>query len=247
MGQMRIKNGLAFGRENNFYAGIAGQGGYLAGTGGVFAQGNTAPSVTAGVLFYSNNSSATTITNFTLRHPAESAGGNLAGLFEGKVIKVWFLDSNTRIAGGGPIFLAGSDGAQGANTYLEFMYRTSGWYEIDRSRPGTDNIAVTSASIGASGTFDATGKKVINTQATAGSAIILRKATGGEQGQMLTILNGGSSLTLVVNSGGADSFVSSSSTGAATMVIVGSDALQFVRAGAQWWEIRPAGLTVNAL
>ena len=70
----RVRYGLALGRENNFYTGIFGQKGYLAGTDGLFAQGNTAPDVTLGNLFYSNNSVNTIINNFTINFIMHSVG-----------------------------------------------------------------------------------------------------------------------------------------------------------------------------
>ena len=70
MSEMRIRYGLAYGRQNNFYAGIAGQKGYLGGSDGLLGQANTSPDVTLGCLFYTANSSATIINSFQLSHPS---------------------------------------------------------------------------------------------------------------------------------------------------------------------------------
>lgn len=232
----RWKNGIAFGPYNNFFAR----------SDNVFAQSDTTPDVTDGNLFFSNNTTNTTITDFEFSVPG-GGFGNEAGHFQGKEIKVFFLDDSTRLASNARVILSGSDGLQGANSFINLLYVNSSWIEMGRSRNVSDILSVTSAGLGGAGQIDARGRKIILTSATAGSAAVIRTAINGEQGQRLTIVNGGSSLTLVVNSAASNTFVSSSSTGAATMVIVGTGAFPFIRVGNFWVEERPAGVTVNAL
>ena len=113
MGDTRFKNGLALGSYNNFYATTA----------GVFAQADTTPDVTDGVLFYSNNTSNTTITHFDLTVVGGGAGSN-AGAFEGKVIKVIFLDNSTGLANTGNLKLATSDNLQGKNNWRKGLQKS---------------------------------------------------------------------------------------------------------------------------
>lgn len=236
MGDTRFKNGIAWGPYNNFFAR----------SDNVFAQSDTTPDVTDGNLFWSNNTSTTIITHFDLSVPGGGAGSN-AGAFEGKQITVFFLDDSTSLANSGRLSLATSDGLQGINSAISMLYHNSAWIELHRSRNISDVVSVTSAGLTVTGQIDARGRKVVLTSATAGSAAVIRTAINGEQGQRLTLINGGSSMTLVVNSAASNTFVSSSSTGAATMVVVGTVALSFVRIGNFWVEERPAGSGLNLL
>src|SRR3990167_1172535 len=113
MGDQRIRYGLAYGRQANFYTGNTDQTkrGYLAGTDGLFAQASTGPDVSTGYLFYTNNSGATTISDFQVAPFGRGTGGNQAPISEGKTIKVVFLDSNTTVSGS-RIYLSGT-----ANTF----------------------------------------------------------------------------------------------------------------------------------
>ena len=235
MGDSRFTS-IAYGKYNNF----------AARTDGLFAESDTTPDVTNGCLFYSSNTSSTTITHFDLSVPGGGAGRN-SGAFEGKVITVFLIDDSTRLANAGNLVLAGSDGLQGANSTISLLYHNSAWVELHRSRNISDVLAVTSAGLGGAGQIDARGRRLVTTSATAGSAAVIRTAINGEQGQRLTIVNGGSSMTLVVNSAANNTFVSSSSTGAATMVVVGTAAFSFIRVGNVWIEERPAGVALNSL
>ena len=235
MADFRIPYGIAYGKVNNFFAR----------TDNVFAEADTTPDVTLGSLFFSNNSTNTTITNFDLT--SVSQAGNNAGIFEGKQITVMFLDTSTSLASGVGLNLAGSDGLSGVNSVISLLYHNSAWTELHRSRNVSDVLTVTSAGLTGTGQIDARGKTLVITTATAGSANVVRTAINGEQGQRLTIYNGGSAMTLVVNSAASNTFVSSSSTGAATMVVVGSAAFSFIRIGNFWVEERVAGVAVNSL
>ena len=78
MGDTRLTN-FALGKYANFYSTSA----------NVFAQNDTTPDVTNGVLFFSNNTTSTVITNFDL---TGFGAGSQSQQFEGKLIKVVFLD-----------------------------------------------------------------------------------------------------------------------------------------------------------
>jgi len=145
MGDMRIPYGLALGRMNNWTATYQGKTSHL------IAQANTAPDVTNGVIFFTTNSAATTIEDFKLTTPHGSAY-NVAGLFEGKVIKIFFKDANTTISGT-QIFLASSSNtAFSTNSWLGLIYHNSGWYETERS---IQNNAAVSRSIAVGATNEA--------------------------------------------------------------------------------------------
>lgn len=232
MGDTRLTN-LAFGKYANFSSNSA----------NVFAESDTTPDVTNGVLFFSNNTTSTVITNFDL---TGMGAGSQAQQFEGKVIEVVFLDNSTGLASNSRLITAGSGSLQGANNSIRMIYHNSAWIEFSRSVNVSDVLTVTSASLTGAGQIDARGRKVVITTATAGSANVVRTAINGEQGQRLVIYNGGSAMSIVVNSAATNTFVSTSSTGAGLMVAVGSVALTFTRIGNVWVEERPAGLALNA-
>jgi hypothetical protein len=131
MGDLRIRYGFALGRQNNFYAGVSGQKGYLAGSDGLIASGNTGPNVSFGSIFYTQNTSLTTISKFELSHPSVG-GGNLAGLYEGKVFSILTIDSNTTIAGP-RIYVSNSSPALNKNSVVTFIYHASAFYEMSRA------------------------------------------------------------------------------------------------------------------
>src|SRR3990167_9507866 len=199
MGDTRFTS-LALGKYNNFAANTA----------GLFSENDTTPDVTNGVLFYSNNTTTTTITHFDLSVPGGGAGSN-AGAFEGKVIKVIFIDSNTRLVNGGNLRLASSNGLQGPNNTIEMLYHNSAWTEFSRSYNQSNVITFSSAAW-----LTATGNPVMNADTgnvnvtgrgdhivikdfqEASSAIALRRAVGGEEGQLLTVISAGGSDSLVI-------------------------------------------------
>lgn len=239
MGDFRIPYGKAIGKQNNFLAGIAGQKGYLAGTQGLFGQGDTTPDVTNGCLFYANNSGATTITDFDLSSPR---GGGQPGLYEGKEIKVWFLDTNTRLARSNRLVLSGTDGLQGLNNAIDLIYHNSAWYETNRNYLNPGVAQANSANLGLTGNVNVYGNtRVVEVFSASGSAATLRTAVGGEQYQMLTLIAvGGSNSIVIVNSAAADTFVTTTSSGTPTQFrMMNSGAITFVRRGQNWLEIRP--------
>lgn len=195
MGDTRIRYGLAYGRMNNFTSGIAGQKGYLAGTDGLIANGDTTPDVTNGYLFYTNNTGATTISYFDVSLPGNPAGNN-APLFEGKTIKVLFLDTNTTIAGS-LIYLANSENTFNEKGVLDLLYHNSAWYEISRVNPYKDLATFT---LGASQGLNANLTNSI--LITGESAIVVVSISGGYVGQSLYLVNGGSNQSITVSTAG---------------------------------------------
>ncbi len=236
----RFKNGVAWGPYNNFFAR----------TDGLFAQGDTTPDVTDGNLFFTNNTTNTLITDFEFSVPG-GGSGNEAGHFQGKEIKVFFLDDSTRLASNARIFLNGSNGLQGPNANATLVYVNSSWYETSRSYNQSNVVTVSSV-----GWLTATGNPVMNAStgninvtgrgnhimirdiSEASSNMALRRAVGGEQGALLTIVAGGGSDTLVIcNSAAADTFVCMSSASSTQFRLQSSAAILFVRNLNKWHEV----------
>ena len=231
MGDTRFRDGLAFGPYSNFFATSA----------NVFTQADTTPDVTNGNLFYSNNTTNTTITHFDLT--SVNTGGTWSQQFQGKVIRVLFLDDSTRLVNGGRLVLASSDGLQGASNSIELMYHNSSWYEWSRSYNRSNVFQATSANLGAAGTVTITGagpSVVVRVDAAASSAGGLRRVIGGEQGQLVHVVaSAGSAALIIVNSDAADTFISTSTTSATQFRLASSAIVSFVRIADKWREIRP--------
>lgn len=230
MGDFRIKYGMAYGRQNNFYAGIAGQKGYLAGTDGLLGQGDTTPDVTNGVLFYTNNSGATSITDFELTSPR---GAAQVGLFEGKAIKVVFLDSNTTVSGP-RILLSNSDNTFNRNGYLELLFHGSAWIETGRSNIYNQMVNL---NIAASQGLNTNYVASIVLQVT-GAAPVIQSFSGGYLGQRLLVINNNSSAAISISTAGniVAPSLQLNTTGIITIVPSGGVA-EFVKSTATQWAI----------
>ena len=242
----RFKGGVGWGPYNNFFAR----------SDNVFAQNDTTPDVTDGNLFYTNNTTTTVITHFDLSLPGGGAGSN-AGDFEGKEIKVFFLDDSTSLANAGRLILASTNSLQGPNNSITLIYHNSSWMETARSYNQSNFINVSSVGLNtatgnpfmnaSTGNVNVTGRGnqiVIRHLAETGSDFALRRAFGGEQGAILTIIAGGGSHSLViVNSAAADTFVSTSSASSTQFRLVSSAAISFVRILNKWHEITPVNVT----
>jgi hypothetical protein len=222
MGDTRIRYGLAWGRQNNFYTGNTDQTkrGYLAGTDGLFTQANTSPDVTTGYLFFTNNSAATTITNFQVTAPF--SGGNIAGLFEGKEIRVFFLDTNTTIQNNSRVVLMDSaDHLFNSNTMVDFIYHTSSWYEICRGEIIPLNSQAT-RSLSIAGTNYALtvtpGDMNIVVTGTI-AATTITGISGGYIGQQITIIQGSGGASLIISNTG-------SAVGAGNIYFMGTDSFR---------------------
>lgn len=231
MGDFRIVYGKALGKEGNFQVR----------TDGLFAQADTTPDVSNGTLFYTNNTTNTVITNFDLSWNPQTA---TVSHFEGKEIKVLFLDNSTSLASNSRILLASTNGNFTTNSSIDFLYHNSAWYETGRSISGADAITVESknlVSVSAStGGVDVKGNiKAIFGFSSAGSPLVIRKAFNGAQGQQLTLVSAGpSDMLVIVNSGAADTFYSASTSGT-QFRLASSAAVTFVRYLNKWHEIVP--------
>jgi hypothetical protein len=229
----RFVNGVARGPYANFFTR----------TDNLFSQSDATPDVTLGNLWYSANTSATTITNFDLSYVC---GPNYAQHFEGKEITVWLLDSNTTIQGNNSsIYLAGTDAALvGANTLVRFLYHNSAWYEAGGRTTHVDSVVtIQSNQLGVVGSLDASNRKVVRVLSAAASNSAIRLATGGEQGQELSLFAVGSTFTLTVNSAAANTFVLTSSAATTSFLVNLSGLLKFTYLGNQWIENRQGSNT----
>lgn len=225
MGDFRFVNGVARGPYANFFTR----------TDNLLPQADTTPDVTLGNLFWTNNSGSTVITDFEL---TDVSGPNVAQKFEGKEIEVHFLDSNTQIASNSRIILGGTDGLFSANDAVRFVYHNSAWYETGRSTNRSEFVSVNSTTLAATGMVDVLNRSFINAFPAASSALTLRGATNGHQGQRLSIYNANSSLILVVNSAAANTFVLTSSSTSTSFVMAASTLVTFYLVGGQWIEAR---------
>lgn len=180
---------MALGKQGNWYTT------WQTRTHGLLAQANTAPDVTSGILFYTANSAATTINNFSLSVPGSpNTGGNIAPLFEGKIIKIFFTDTNTTVAGS-KIYLANSQDTFTANSWLGLIYHNSAWYETERSVPIPD---------GNKRTLTVAGTNLAITVNDNDYALVV---TGTIAANLLTGISGGyigQRIAVVVGSGGAN-------------------------------------------
>ncbi len=204
----------------------------------LFTAGDTSPDVTDGTLFYSNNTSATTITYFDVTGPGGQGGDSF---HQGKVITVFFRDANTSIANGGQIFLAqGSGGAIPANTVIDFILHNSAWYE--RSRSQTNQNYVKTLAVGGTAQSIALGGAqvviLVPTAATtitaitgippAGQFFILMKTIAAANAGTALTLQGGSNYFLagttavVMNNSGSYTFLSVDGTTAVSQAGVAS-------------------------
>ena len=210
MGDSRIVYGLALGKQGNWYTTWQNK------THGLLAQASTAPDVTTGCLFYSVNSSATTITNFGLRVAGSpDTGGNIAPLFEGKLVKIFFTDGSTTVASNARIYLANSASfAFPKNSWLGLIYHNSSWYETERS---IDASGLRSIAVGA------TNEAITVTEA---DRVLTLAGTMNSNSIFLTGISGGyvgQRLLLIVGSGGCTPIITNT---AGNIYCVGTDAFR---------------------
>ncbi len=239
MGDTRFKNGLAYGPYGNFFATTA----------NVFGQADTTPDVTDGNLFFSNNTTTTIITHFDLQAPPGDTSPTYHQRYQGKVIKVVFLDDSTGLANAGRLTLSGSNNLQGANNSAEFLYHNSAWIEFNRSYNNSKVITTESKNLTGSVVSLGTGAvsvkgdvRTIRLIATAGSDCILRQAIDGYQGQVITLVAVGASDALIIVNSASNidgTFATTTSTGAVQFRLMSSGAISFVKHGIRWVEVRP--------
>ena len=226
MGPTRFPYGQAKGFANAFGSGRSGN------TAGLITESDATPDVTTGGLFYTNNSTATVITHFDLQDYA-----NRAANYEGKVITVFFLDSNTRLANADRLFLNGTDNLVNRDTTsphsIDLMHSRSGWYELTRSK----NNRNAGATINVGGTlgvnFDDVSVAILS--GTGGATNTIASISGGQVAQITTV---------VVRSGGANIVVTSAGNiflqGTNAVTLASNNAYQFVKLdSANWSMLRP--------
>jgi len=189
--------------------------------------GQTTPNVTNGELFYVNNTGAVNITNFIL----DNTANNLVN-YEGKVIRVFSLNSSTTIANAGSIFLQGSSQLASANAFTDLMHSRGNWFEVGGGVPSrSDFVAVLLGTAG--GVTIDNGTKVVLFQGVSGAQQI-KAISGGYIGQTVTFasptaLNTGG-ITVQLMTGGNLVFV-----GTNAFEISTNAAIQFIKTSASRW------------
>ena len=226
MGMTRFPYGTANGFRNQFYDKR-----FTSGTAGNIS-GTTAPNVTFGDLFYTNNTGAVTISAFS-----QQITGGFEGGEEGRLIKIFMLDTMTTISNNSFIKLAGT-GTFGAipagNQYLELMYSRSAWYEVGRkavSSP-TDVLQVRLGGTTNTSLPNVNGVETVIITSTAASTSF-QGMTGGYIGQKILVvfpLSGGIAVTMDTGGnlflGATNNYVASSS----------SMSVWFVKTAANQWN-----------
>ena len=189
MGDFRIKYGSAIGALNNFYAR----------TDNLFTSGDTTPDVTNGCLFYTLNTSTTTITHFDLTNV--SASGNVSGHFEGKLIKVIFLDTATTITPSGRMILqSDSSNTFRVNSSSDFVYHNSAWLEFSRSAPYGVEVTTQLLS-GASDALNVLNNTRLVIVNGASATNIIQSISGGYIGQVIRLVHIGSNTAKLSSAG----------------------------------------------
>lgn len=248
MGDTRFKNGLAYGPYANFFATTA----------NVFAQADSSPDVSLGNLFFSNNTTNTTITNFDLQAPPGDTSTTYHQVYEGKVIRVIFLDDSTRLVNGGQLILTGSEGLQGANNSLELLYHNSSWIEFNRSYNANNVQEITSASLNTTAGAG-TGQVLIRGRGPSNvlylasevtGPVVLRQVIGGEPGSQLTLIASwvSDALVIVNSASNIDGLFTSITSGSSTQFrLASSGSVIFTKFGNRWIESRPVFINSSAV
>lgn len=222
MADFRIKYGMSLGTYGNFQAR----------TDGLLMVSSGTPDVSLGCLFYTNNSSgATNITDFT----GVLAGG-LAGVEEGKVITVVFLDTNTTLVNSNRMYLSSSANTFPANGVIQLIQHNSAWYEICRSKNTTSEVSNVTAAGSAS--FNVSNVKTLVITAT--SQISILSFSGGDVGQVFTLVTTSAGQTVEILANGAGNIAMA---GTSIFITSNSGAYQFVRPTGtlKWNFIRAPG------
>ena len=248
MGDTRWKHGLAYGPYANFFANTA----------NVFSQADGTPDVTLGNLFYSNNTSNTTITHFDLQAPPGDTSATYHQSYEGKSIKVVFLDDSTRLVNGGRLILTGSEGLQGANNYIELFYHNSSWIECGRSYNNNNVQQITSANLNTTAGAG-TGQVLIRGRGPSNvlflasevtGPVVLRQVIGGEPGSQLTLIASwvSDALVIVNSASNIDGLFTSVTSGSSVQFrMASSTGLVFTKFGNRWIETRPVFINSSAV
>lgn len=173
MNSTRVTN-FALGKYNNFQAR----------TDGVFTSTDTSPDVTDGVLFYTNNATPTTITDFDLRPTSQTPGE-----YEGKKIVVVFLDTNTRLAKSSALKVPDGVTYHDAGDVASFIYHGSAWYQTSESKNKT--VDVLTKTLVSGNTYNLiVNKDTVNyALATTMVNMSVRSISGGYLGQEINVFN----------------------------------------------------------
>ncbi len=206
--------GIAFGKEKNFQAE----------TDGLITSTDTSPSVSTKSLFWLNNASATTITDFD--------DGS-----EGQIIQVIALDSYTTISNG-TILLSGAQAYKmNAKDSITLIKSRENWFEIARSQNATGAYSyVSTGSAGNTLAINMPGVNYITLNSSGGAPIVLCRLVSGKIGQVVNIVNLNSA-SIIADSGGAMCLlITGASSG--NYVMTGSDATAFVQTSDSWRQLR---------
>lgn len=211
-------NGISIGKYNNFYAR----------TDGAFTSGDTTPDVSLYGLYYSNNSSATTITDFDLA--ATSQG---PGQYEGKQLKYVALDANTTLSPSASLLTTEPGVALAANTVIDFVYHNSTWLETARSVPSATGGSSSQSIAGTTAVGDVTGYSLIPIVGTA-ATVTIKGISGGTELQEVRLYDAGSGgISVLINTAGNILI-----EGTNSLVFNKSGVYDFVKRGVTWWHIR---------
>ena len=190
MGPTRFPYGVGVGFDNNFA--------YRGTTANLITQSDATPDVTVGSLFYTNNTDNTTITHFDLQDYA-----NRAASYEGKIITVFFLDNSTRLANAGRLFLAGTNDLLSRDATsihgLTLMFSRSGWYELQRHIPNRNEVLT--LAINANSSADVNDVRLLILNNTGGTTTALIALSGGQVGQIVSVISQGSNANVIKGGG----------------------------------------------
>lgn len=201
----------------------------------LFGESDTTPDVSDGVLFYSQNTTATLITHFDVA----GAGGQPGTSFhQGKRIVVFYKDGSTGVLSGAQVNLINTSGAAyPAGTVAEYFYHNSAWYEMNRIAPTqvpapfqnlAGNVVVGSFGV------NVTTTNVLVLNASGGGAQ-LQSLSGGQVGQFVTIVNG-SSNALTISADG----IGNIRAGTSATILPNSGAITLLNYGPAWIVVRGA-------
>lgn len=192
MSDFRVKYGYALGPEGT-YASTSAQ--------TLITPGDTTPDVSTGVLFYTLNTSATTITYFDV----VGAGGiNGVSTHQGKLITIFFRDALTSLTASSVFNLLGNEAAIPAGTISEFLFHNSGWYETSRNLPSATGSVEAYTVGGTQNALNVAGVSVAIILAT--GATTITGLSGGVAGQTVTIMKNALAAGTAVTITGAANF-----------------------------------------
>jgi hypothetical protein len=207
-------HGIALGKEKNFQAE----------TDGLIASADSSPSVSTKSLFWTNNATATTITDF-------DDGG------EGQIIEVIALDAVTTLSNGTILLSGGQAYKMGANDSITLIKSRSNWFEIARSANATGAYSyVSTGSAGNTLAIDIANINYITLNASGGAPIVLCRLVSGKVGQVVNIVNLNSASIITTSGGAACMLITGASSG--NYVMTGSDATAFLQTSDSLRQLR---------